>query len=331
MRLSTFIVAALAWSGVGTAYSSDEWIASVFPERSHEFRTVARGSKVRHSFPIVNVTNDIIHIKSWKTKCGCTDVRIGAREIPPGTRTVVEAVIDTTNYQGFKPSGLVLSLDRPVAVDIDFTLTCFIQNELTLSPGSVDFGIVNRSAGPQAELNLTYSGPQPDWAISSAFTLSEHVTAKLQEQSRSTGGPVTYHLSVKLNPSVPVGFFKDEISLKTNDPKIPNIPVSVAAVVQSNVTVSPTVINLGAVKPGDSIQKTFVVRSSQPFKILSVEPSRPEIVASSPPDQSKPLHALNFTFKAPSTPGPFNAIIEIQSDLKDEPATKLSTFATVVP
>ncbi len=330
MRISEFIVAALAWSCVGAADAAD-WTTSVFPERSHDFGTVARGSKVRHSFPIVNTTDQIIHIKSWRTKCGCTDVRVGARDIPPKTRTVVEAVIDTTNYQGYKPSGLVLSLDQPAAVDIDLSLTCFIQTELNLAPGSVDFGIVNRSTAPQAELNLTYSGAQPDWAISSAFTISEHVTAKLQEQGRSAGGPVTYHLSVKLNPSVPVGFFKDEITLKTNDPKSPNIPISVAAVVQSNVTVTPTVINLGPVKPGDSIQKTFVVRSSQPFKVVSVDSNRPEIVAAPAPDQSKPLHALSFTFKAPSTPGAFNASIEIQTDLKDEPATKLMAFATIVP
>ncbi len=330
MRISPFLVAALTWSCLGVVNAAD-WTTSVFPERSHDFGTVARGSKVRHSFPIVNTTDQIVHIKSWRTKCGCTDVRVGARDIPPKTKTVVEAMIDTTNYQGYKPSGLVLSLDQPVAVDIDLSLTCFIQAELNLRPGNVDFGIVNRLTAPQAELALTYSGTQPDWSISSAFTISEHVTAKLLEQARSAGGPVTYQLTVKLNPSVPVGFFKDEITLKTNDPKTPNIPISVAAVVQSNVTVTPTVMNLGPVKPGDSIQKTFIVRSSQPFKVISVDSTRPEIVATSAPDQSKPLHSLSFTFKAPSTPGAFNAVVEVQTDIKDEPVTKLTAFATVVP
>ncbi len=74
-----------------------------FPERSHDFGTVARGSKVRHSFPVVNSTDQPIHIKSYRAKCGCTDVRLGARDIPPGTQTVVEAVIDTTNFHGYKP------------------------------------------------------------------------------------------------------------------------------------------------------------------------------------------------------------------------------------
>ena len=333
MRCQNFIVAALLSMGTGwvTSATAADWTTAVFPERSHDFGTVARGSKVRYSFPIVNSTNEIIHIKSWRTKCGCTDVRVGAREIPPGTQTVVEAVIDTTNYTGYKPSGLILNLDRPTALDIDLNLTCFIRADLTLSPGQVDFGVVNRSAAPQSELNLTYAGPQADWAISSAFTVSEHVTAKLQEQSRSTGGPVIYHLQVKLNPSVPVGFFKDEITLKTNDPSGPNIPISVAATVQSNVSVTPSVINMGAVRPGEIVQRTFIVRAGQPFKIIAIESSRPELAVDAGPDQAKPLHSLNFTFKAPASPGAFNAAVEIQTDLKDEPPTKLMTFATIVP
>ncbi len=330
MRRLWFISAMLVLSGTIPASAAD-WTTVVFPERSHDFGTVARGSKVRFSFPVINSTDQIIHIKSWRTKCGCTDVRIGAREIPPGTQTVVEAVIDTTNYTGYKPSGLFLNLDRPTSIDIELNLTCFIRSDLTLTPGLVDFGVVNRSAAPQAELNLTYAGAQTDWSISSALTISDHITAKLTEQSRSAGGAVTYHLSVSLNPSVPVGFFKDEITLKTNDPTGPNLPISVTAIVQSNVTVTPTVINMGAVRPGDTIQKSFLVRAAQPFKILAIESNRSDLVVAAVPDQSRPLHTLTFSFKAPTSPGAFNAAIEIQSDLKDEPPTKLMAFATIVP
>jgi len=48
------------------------------------------------------------------------------------------------------------------------------------------------------------------------------------------------------------GLFKDEITLYTNDPASATIPISVTANVQSAVTVSPKIINLGTVRPGDS-------------------------------------------------------------------------------
>jgi len=307
------------------------WTDAVFPDRDHDFRTVARGSKVRHSFRLVNSTNQEIHIESWKTKCGCTDVRVGAREIPPGTQTVIEAVLDTTRFEGYKSSGLTLKLDRPTIAEVELNLTCFIRGDITLTPGQADFGVVNRSNGPKVDLTLAYNGSQANWAVTGMNTVSPHVSAKLTPQARSAGGPMTYQLAATLDASTPIGFFKDEITLITNDPTSPKIPISVTAVVQSNVTVSPSVINLGRVKAGDSIQKTIVVRSAQPFKVTGTTASKGDLTIAAPPDQAKATHSVTFTFKAPAQAGPYNATIEVQADLKDEPPAKVTTFATIVP
>jgi Protein of unknown function (DUF1573) len=330
MRLALTVVAALAIGWAEPAWAAD-WTDAVFPQRSHDFGTVARGSKVRHSFKLVNTTNQEIHIASWTTKCGCTDVRIGAREIPPGAQTVIEASIDTTRFTGYKASGLTLILDRPSSVSVDLNLTCFIRTDVSLSPGQVDFGTVNRTTGPKLELTLSYNGGQADWAVTQMKTISDHIVAELHEKGRSPGGQATYTLSVTLKPSAPIGFFKDEVTLETNDPNSKTIPVSVAAIVQSNVTVSPSVINLGTLKAGQSVQKTVMVRSSQPFKLTAINPGSPELTAPPVGDQSKALQTVVVTFKAPARVGPYNASVEFESDIKGEPATKMTVFANIVP
>ena len=81
-----------------------------------------------------------MHILDWRTKCGCTDVKVGARDIPPGTQTTIEATIDTSRFQGYKPSGLTLRLDRPSFAEVDLVLTCFIRGDVMLDPGQVEFG-----------------------------------------------------------------------------------------------------------------------------------------------------------------------------------------------
>ncbi len=330
MRHVLPVVAALVVALALPAPAAD-WTDAVFPERSHDFGTVARGSKVHHSFKLINSTNQDIHIETWRTKCGCTDVRVGARDIPPGTQTVIEAVVDTTKFSGYKASGLVLVLDRPMRAEIDLNLTCFIRSDVMLNPGQVDFGVVNRSTGPKVELTLAYTGGQANWAVTEMKTISDHIVAELREQGRSPGGQVNYVLTATLKPSAPVGFFKDEITLRTNDPSSPNIPVSVSAVVQSNVTISPSVINLGSVKAGQTIQKTVMVRSARPFKVAAIRPSQPDVSSPAPTDQSKPLHTVVLTFKAPTRPGPYNATVEVETDLKDEPPAKLTTFANILP
>lgn len=323
----------ISWAfGTGSSPArAQDWVNAVFPSREHNFGTVARGSKVHHSFRLVNTTNSEIHIATYQTKCGCTEVRLGATTIPPGTQTVIEAVIDTTKFQGPKASGLTLVIDRPQYIQVDLNLHCFIRADLTINPGQADFGVVNRSVKPVVELAVAYAGGQPDWAITKMQTTGPHVTARLSELGRSPGGTVNYTLSATLNPTAPVGFFKDEITLFTNDPSSPTIPVSVTANVQSYVMVTPSVLTLGAVRPGEEIKKTLLVRSSQPFKLLGVKTNRSELSVPTLGDQSKTLHPIIVSFKAPDDLGPFHAVIEVESDVKNEPATKINAFATVVP
>jgi Protein of unknown function (DUF1573) len=312
---------------------SPSWVSAVFPERSFDFGTVARGSKVRHAFKLVNSTGHDIHIADWRTKCGCTDVRVGTRDIPPGTQTVIEATVDTTKFQGYKASGLVLVLDKPSYAEVDLNLNCFIRSDVLLNPGQVDFGIVPRGSKQTVALSLTYAGAQPDWAVSKMQTVSALVTAQLRELSRSPGGQVQYQLTATLDPGAPPGFFKDEVALLTNDPSSPRIPITVSATIQAAVTVSPSILNLGRVRAGQEVKKTILVRSSQnqPFKITEVKSASGDITAASLPDQARPLQSVAITFKAPSQQGPFNTVLEIATDLKDEPPAKLNTFATIVP
>lgn len=329
MRRVALVLAALAAGAVPAR--AQGWINLVFPDREHNFGTVAKGSKVHHTFKIVNTLNEEIHIATFRPKCGCTDVKLGAQTIPAKTQSVIEAVVDTTKFLGHKESGLTLVIDRPAFQEIDFRLSCFIRGDLTITPGEVNFGVVNRSGARSEELNLAYVGAQPDWAVTKMVTLSPHVSARLTEQPRSAGSPITYALSVTLNPSAPVGILKDEITLHTNDPTGPTIPVSVSALVQSNVSVTPSVMSLGQIRAGTAIERTVLVRSNQPFQILGMKASKPELTLAPAGDKPSPLHQVKATFKAPAQPGPFHAVIEVETDVKGEPPARVNAFATVVP
>ena len=332
--MSRLTASLVVWAALAIATldaRAQDWVPSVFPERAFDFGTVARGSKIHHSFKVINRTGQEIHIADKRTKCGCTEVRIGAYDIPPGTQTVIEAVIDTTKFLGYKPSGLTLVIDRPVFVEVDLNLSCFIRGDIILNPGQVDFQIAPHGSTRQATLQLSYGGGQPNWGILKMKTQSSHVTAEVREQGRSADGQLQYLLTATLNPTAPNGFFRDEITLTTNDPSSPTIPVSVNAQIQPNVTVSPSIVNLGQVKAGAVVKKTVLVRSSKPFKLTALKANKDDLSASPDPDESKPFHTVSLTFKAPAQAGPYTAVFEIATDLKDEPATKLMAFANIVP
>jgi hypothetical protein len=332
MRLFlAFIVVLSGVSPVTGRAGAADWASSVFPERSFHFGNVARGSQLRHAFPIVNRTSSEIHIADWKTKCGCTNVKIGSRVIPPGAQTTVEATIDTTKFQGEKASGLILVVDRPVYAEVHLNVTCFIRGDITLAPGQLDFGTVRRSEKlPSVSLTISYAGGRRDWEIAEMKTQTAKVKAEARALDGTVDGQIRWLITATLQPGVSNGFFKDEVTLFTNDSPAQTIPISVVANIQSAVTVLPSVINYGPVRPGQAVTKVVHVRSTAPFSITKLTPDRAELEAVEPQPGSALDHEVRVTIRAPVAAGPFFGIVKIESDVKDEPPAQIKTFATTV-
>jgi hypothetical protein len=331
-QILTISALVLGISGGAVRAGNSDWLSVVFPERAHDFGTVARGSQIRHSFPVVNRTNAELRIATWRTKCGCTDVRVGARVIPPGTQTTIEATIDTTKFQGYKASGLTLVIDRPTFVEIDLNLSCYIRGDITLAPGQFDFGFFRRSDRlPSASLTVTYSGGRSDWEITDMKTETAKVKAEAKEISRTADGQIHWRVTANLQPGLGDGYFKDEITLVTNDPTVKAIPISVVANVKGAVSVTPSIVNFGQVQAGTTVSKVVHVRSSSPFAITKLAATRTELDPKDSNNGSFNDHTLNLRLKVPDTAGPYHAVVKIETDLKDEPPSQIKTFATVVP
>ena len=47
--------------------------------------------------------------------------------------------------------------------------------------------------------------------------------------------------------------------------------------IQSAVSVTPSIINFGGVRPGETVSKTVLVRSAQPFSITKLSASQDEL------------------------------------------------------
>lgn len=313
------------------AATAQDWVPAVFPNKTHDFGTVAKGSKLRHSFKVVNSTDKEIHISGYRTKCGCTEVKIGADTIPPGTQTTIEATLDTTKFQGVKASGLTLIVDRPNFTEVDLNMNCFIRGDVLLTPGQVDFGLVNRVDTPTQQLSLQYLGGNPDFKIIGSQHISPRLKVKVSEQSRG-GGQAVYQVSASLTADSKIGFYKDQVTLKTNDPASPEIPIFVTATIQGMLSATPSVMNLGTVAKGASVQKTVIVKSDKPFKLTETKAAKGGVTATAnPASANQAVQTLTITYKAPDKPGPDHAILELTSDIANEPPAKVALFATVGP
>jgi hypothetical protein len=325
--LLVLVLATWSGSAAGQGY---EWLDAALPERSFDFGTVARGSQLRHAFPVVNRGDQDIRILEWRTKCGCTDVKVGAKTIPPGTQTTVEVTVDTTRFQGHKPSGLTLIFESPSYVQVDLNTSCFIRGDIVTTPGQLDFGIVRRSSEPPtASLSLTYAGGRPDWAVTAMQTQTDRIEARFQEAGRSVEGYPVYTLSATLKSDAPNGYLKDEVTLETNEGE--KIPISVVANIQGAVAVTPAIVNFGQVKPGQSVTRTILVRSDRPFSVTALASTRDELKGDDQAKGPQAVHQVKLTLTAPADPGAFHSVMTVRTDVPDEPEATLKAFATVTP
>ena len=112
----------------------------IFPVRKHDFGTVAVAAKTEFSFPIENLSNRPIHIRTVRASCGCTT--------GTGIFEVGAADVDSKNeifHRCFKVLSMAVSLIQISPSGVQRTESAAVQQ---------DTGPVSRSNSRAARLPL---------------------------------------------------------------------------------------------------------------------------------------------------------------------------------
>lgn len=275
--------------------ASADWSDAAFPVKRHDFGTVAVASKTEFRFPVQNTTGRPMHIASVRTSCGCTTAIVETPYIEPGQTGWITARYNTDTHRGKKGATLTVVLDQPFYTEVRLRVDGYIRQDMVFHPGAVDFG--NQSLGQELSrtVKILYAG-RPDWAVVDVLSSKPWMSVDVKQESRS-GSNATYALTVKLDPSAPAGSFQDELIVVTNDRSMPRVPLRVSGTLESELTISPQSIALGAVKPGEVIEKKLVIRGKEPFVIENLEANGWQ-VAFEPVTEPKTTHIINVRFTA---------------------------------
>ena len=320
--------------GLGTASASaDAWTDALFPETSHDFGMVPRGVKVKHDFLLVNRLSEPITIVNLRPSCGCTSGKAHSSTVAPGQTTVIEAEMDTRNFVGPKATVLFVTLITASGREAEARLavSSHILSDIVLNPGAIDFGTVKRGQPATQVLTIDRIN-SPDWRFTRMVSATRSLNAQLVETGRKEGS-VSYSLSVSLKPDAPAGLLRDELRLISNDPETPSIPIMVSGVIRGDLTAAPSVLSLGQVHSSAGAQGRFVVRSSRPFAIRSIEGAGDGFMTSSPDGTRQPTHVVTVAYKPEdgTTAGDIRRVFRVHTDLPDEPSLDLTATLHVVP
>ncbi len=327
---TALMVASIVSSGSTRAAS---WADGLFSESNHDFGPVARGSKLRHEFFLTNRFNEPVTILDVRASCGCTTGRASVSLVPPGGAATIEAEMDTRNFVGRKATVLFVSLITASGKQAEARLgvVSTILSDIVFNPGTIDFGAVSRGRRASQTLTIDRVG-QPSWRVERMISGSRAIDASLVETVRD-GQRVGYTLTVSIKPDAPAGLVRDEIRLVTNDRETSVLPIRVSALIRGDLTASPSVLSLGRIGTASGVEGKFLVRSSQPFTVKSIEGSGEGFQASVDDASAKPLHLIRVTYHPDQSliRGDVRRVFRVHTDFAGEDPLELTTTMHVGP
>ncbi len=309
--MSRHAIAVLICLLLASSAGAQEWALKMFNTTSHDFGTVAKGSKAIYRFQFKNVYEEDLRILSVSSSCGCTTPRISKRELKTFETAEIIADFNTRDFHGHKSATLTVMIECVSHAEVQLRVTGFIRTDVVTQPGAIDFGTVDHGSGVEQRLKVTYAG-RDNWKILDVRTADPWYEVEMTEIARGNGR-VAYDLLVRLTKDAPIGYVKDQLILVTNDTRAREIPIDMHGRVMSDITISPTKLFIGVVRPGQKVTKNLVVRSKTPFKILDVK-CTDDCFHIEPSKESKRVHLIPVVFTAGNQAGRVAQRISLHTD-----------------
>ena len=316
---------ALALAPLDAAFAQ-EWATKMFSTTSHNFGTVAKGSKTEHRFVFRNVYKEDLHVVGVRTSCGCTSPEVTVSTLKTHETGEVIAKFNTRTFLGQHGATLTVTFDKPYHAEVQLRIAGNIRGDVTFDPPFVDLGNVDLGKGVDRTVRVTHVGSTP-WEIKDVRSANPSFEVSLSKPTH-TSSQSAYDLNVRLKPETAAGYVKGQLILVTNDPRAAQIPMDVEGRIVAEVTVSPQLLSLGTVEPGASVTKNIVVRANRPFCVTGVSCSD-GCLTCEPKTTAATVHILPVTFAAGTMSGKVERQLKISTDLGEGAVPMVTVQVTV--
>ena len=313
MLRNLVIALTLAFSAGPTALAQD-WATKMFETAKHDFGVVARGAKAEYEFVLTNPYVEDVHVAAVRVSCGCTTPRIGKETLKTYEKGAIVASINSERFSGKQGSTITVTIDKPFWAQVQLQVSVYIQGNVVVEPASVALGRVDRGTAAERKAAVRYTGGG-QWTITQVKSANPHLSGKVVETTRDENG-VCYELQVQLAEKAPAGLIREHLILVTSDPRARQIPVLVEGEVVGEVTVSPSPLFLGSLRPGEKVTKQLVVRGKKALRVLSATTDCEGVQLTLRKDApARPVQLIPVTFTAGEEPGKVTGKVRIETDL----------------
>ena len=312
-------------STAGFAQGQD-WATKMFSVTSHNFGTVAKGSKTEYRFVFRNIYEEDVHVVGVRTSCGCTAPKVTKHDLKTHDTAEIVATFNTRTFVGQHGATLTVTFDKPYRAEVQLRVAGHIRGDVAFDPPFVDLGNVDLGKGAERTVRVTRVGSSP-WEIQDVRSANANFEVVLSPPLRSSA-QTAYDLTLRLKSDAPAGYVKGQLVLVTNDPRATQIPMDVEGRVVAEVTVSPQLLALGQVRPGGTVTKNVVVRANREFSITGIH-CEDDCLTCEPNTTPAKVHILPITFQAGEMAGQIERQLRISTDLGEGAVPTVTVQAVI--
>ncbi len=219
---------------------------------AHDFGTVPYGTLCTQKFTITNIYDVPIQVTDIRVECGCLKAYPPNKVLQANEQAEFTVAMNAGMFKGNNAKKMYVTFGPNFVSEAVLRLAANSREDVSLTPGEIDFGIVSQGTKTSKTVSLKYNGRQRDWKLTEVVSSNAAYEVEVKEATRGPLLGVEYYVTVTLKSDAVAGNLNDAIAIKTNDPAVPLVNVNVRAVVLAPVRVSPDKLEFKNIKLGEA-------------------------------------------------------------------------------
>jgi Protein of unknown function (DUF1573) len=282
----------------------------------HQFGTVPFGSLLTHTFTLSNIYDVPMQVIDIRTECGCLKAYPPNKVLQPNEKAEFTVTMNAGAFKGANTKRLIVTVGPNYLSQAELRFSATSREDVAVTPGQVDFGIVQQGAKATKAVILKYTGRERNWKVTEYTTTGTAYDLEVKESARGFLS-TDYTLTVSLKDTAPAGPLSDQITLKTNDPATPTVTVGIGGVIQPPVSVASGQVEFRGVKVGESATAKAIVRANADCTLTPVADDGDGVSVETFPARRQ-VHIVTVRYE-PKKDGGVRKELKLKTDLPGNP------------
>ena len=184
-----------------------------FDKAVYDFRTVAQGKTVVHSFSFRNSGDATGTITRVSSSCGCTVADVSNKVIPPGKTGTIKTTFDSSDFHGPVTKEVFVYLGDQQKPAYILTMKGIVVEEFVITPRQINLGSVKAGVRKDVTLEIANKGEKTIKIISIKTELPQVVISS-RKKVLKPGEKTSFKVSV--TPRGGTRFINGYLTISTN-------------------------------------------------------------------------------------------------------------------